>query len=155
MRSVDSEVFTWRGNSMSLIDCYWLRFVMTHVCGHVVYVFPTWPIVMSTGFHTCNPFRAHDMLYGFWLLARYGAADSDWSPDGFHTMTHYQSWLAWRESMSHTESGFSEEPLYMSTLGAGDLGSSHNHISSFIDYTFNTEILIYHAFGNQDTTVFY
>jgi len=40
-------------------------------------------------------------------------------------------------------------------LGTWDLGSSRNHLSSFILYTFNTKIFIYHAFGNQDTTVLY
>jgi len=36
-----------------------------------------------------------------------------------------------------------------------DLGSSRNHLSAFIYYTFNTKIFIYHASGNQDTTVLY
>ena len=34
-------------------------------------------------------------------------------------------------------------------------GSSRNHLSSFIPFTFNTKIFTYHAFGNQDTTVLY
>ena len=38
---------------------------------------------------------------------------------------------------------------------AGDLGSSRNHLSSFIHYTFNTKIFIYHTSGNQDTTILY
>jgi len=38
---------------------------------------------------------------------------------------------------------------------AGDLGSSRNHLSSFIYYTFNTKIFSYHPFGNQDQTVLY
>ena len=38
---------------------------------------------------------------------------------------------------------------------ADDLGSSRNHLSSFIHFTFNTKIFIYHAFGNQDQTVLY
>jgi len=38
---------------------------------------------------------------------------------------------------------------------ASDLGSSRNHLSSFILYTFNTKIFTYHAFGNQATTVLY
>ena len=36
-----------------------------------------------------------------------------------------------------------------------DLGSSRNHLSSFIRYTFNTKIFTYQAFGNQDDTVLY
>ena len=55
--------------------------------------------------------------------------------------------------MSHTGLGLREEPLYKGTLGAGDLGSSRNHLSSFILFTFNTKIFIHHTFGNQDTTV--
>ena len=47
------------------------------------------------------------------------------------------------------------EPLYQGTLGAGDLGSSRNHLSYFIHYTFNTKIIIYRTSGNQDTTVLY
>ena len=57
--------------------------------------------------------------------------------------------------MSHAGLGLREEPLYQGTLGAGDLGSSRNHLSSFIPYTFNTKIFTYHAFGNQDTIVLY
>jgi len=57
--------------------------------------------------------------------------------------------------MSHTGLGLRDEPLYKGTLEAGDLGSSHNHVSSFIHYTFNAKIFIYHTFGNQDTTVLY
>ena len=38
---------------------------------------------------------------------------------------------------------------------AWDLGSSRNHLSSFIRYTFNTKIFIYPAFGNQDKKVLY
>ena len=38
---------------------------------------------------------------------------------------------------------------------AGDLGSSRNHLSYFIHYTFNTKIIIYRTSGNQDTTVLY
>jgi len=38
---------------------------------------------------------------------------------------------------------------------ARDLGSSRNHLSSIIPYTFNTEIFNYHAFGNQDQTGLY
>jgi len=35
------------------------------------------------------------------------------------------------------------KPLYKGTLGAGDLGSSRNHLSSFIYFTFNqTKIFI-------------
>jgi len=57
--------------------------------------------------------------------------------------------------MSHAGLGLREEPLYKGTLGAGDLGSSHNHLSSFIHYTFNTKIFTYQAFGNPETTVAY
>jgi len=38
---------------------------MTHDCGHVVYVFRTCLMVMSHGFHACDPVRAHDLLNGF------------------------------------------------------------------------------------------
>ena len=40
---------------MSLVYWYWLIFDMTHDCGHVIYVFRTWLIVMSHGFHACDP----------------------------------------------------------------------------------------------------
>jgi len=53
--------------------------------------------------------------------------------------------------MSRVGLGLREEPLYKGTLGTGDLGSSRNHLSSFMLFTFNTNI--YHAFGKQDTTV--
>jgi len=128
---------------------------MTHDCGHVVYVLCTWLIVISHGFRACDPVRAHDLFYELWLVAGQGAADSDESADGFHTMTHYESWVAWRERMSHAGLGLREEPLYKGTLGAEDLGSSRNPLSSFIYYTLNTKIFIYHDFGNQDTTVLY
>jgi len=95
---------------------------MTHVWGHVVYVFRTCLIVMSHGFHACDPVRVHDLFYGFWLVAGYGAVDSSESADWFHTMTRYESWVAWREGMSHAGLGLREEPLYKSTLGAWDLG---------------------------------
>jgi len=68
------------------------------------------------------PVRAHDLFYEFWLVARQGAADSDESADGFPTMTRYESWVAWREGMSHAGLGLREEPLYKDTLGTGDLG---------------------------------
>jgi len=55
--------------------------------------------------------------------------------------------------MSHAGLGLREGPLYKDALGAGDLGSSRNHLSYFMLFTFNTKIFIYHAFGNQDTTV--
>jgi len=38
---------------------------------------------------------------------------------------------------------------------AWDLGSSRNHLSSFIHYTFNIKILSITLSGNQDTTVLY
>ena len=37
--------------------------------------------------------------------------------------------------MSRAGLGLREEPLYKGTLGAGDLGSSRNHLSSFILFT--------------------
>jgi len=56
--------------------------------------------------------------------------------------------------MSRAGLGLREEPLYKGTLGAGDLGSLRNHLSSFMLFTFNTNIFISHAFGKkQDTTV--
>jgi len=70
-------------------------------------------------------------------------------------MTHYESWVAWREGMSHAGLGLWEEPLYKRSLRASDFASSRHHLSSFIYYTFNTKIFIYHASGNQDTTVLY
>jgi len=57
--------------------------------------------------------------------------------------------------MSHAGLWLREEPLYEGTLRAWDLGSSRNHLSCFIYYTFNTKILIYHTFGNQVATVLY
>ena len=51
--------------------------------------------------------------------------------------------------MSRAGLGLREEPLYEGTIGAGDLGSSHNHLSSFMLFTFNTNIFIYHASGNK------
>jgi len=33
------------------------------------------------------------------------------------------------------------------------LGSSRNHLSSFIGYTFNTRYSTYHTFRNKDTTI--
>ena len=57
--------------------------------------------------------------------------------------------------MSRAGIGLREEPLYKGTLGAGDLGSSRNHVSSFALFTLNTKIFIYHAFENQDTTILY
>ena len=95
----------------------WLTF-----CGHVMYTSHTWLIVMNHGFRACDPIRALDGFYEFWYVARYGAADSHESADGFHTMTHYESWVAWCESMSHPGLGLREEPLYKGTLGALDSG---------------------------------
>ena len=46
---------------------------------------------MSHGFHACDTIRAHDLFYGFGLVARYGATDADGSAHGFQTMTHYES----------------------------------------------------------------
>jgi len=104
---------------------------MVHDCGHVVYVFRTWLIVTSHGFHACDPFRAHDLFYEFWLVTRPSAADSNASADGFHTMTHYESCVAWREGMSHAGLGLREEPLYQSTLWAQDLGRCETGPQSF------------------------
>jgi len=57
--------------------------------------------------------------------------------------------------MNHAGLGLREEPLYEGILGAWDLGSSRKYLSSFIYYTFNTKIFIYHDSENQDTTVLY
>ena len=38
---------------------------------------------------------------------------------------------------------------------AWNLGSSRNHLSSFIYYTFNTKAFTYHTCRNQDKTVLY
>jgi len=57
--------------------------------------------------------------------------------------------------MSHAGLGLREEPLYTGTLGAWDLGSPRNHLSSFIYYTFNTKVFTYHTCGNQDKTILY
>ena len=46
---------------------------------------------MTHGFHACNPVMAHDFFYGFGLIARYGAADSEALADGVHTLTRYES----------------------------------------------------------------
>ena len=37
-------------------------FDMTHIRGHVVYVFGTLLIFMSDEFHACDPVRTHDMF---------------------------------------------------------------------------------------------
>jgi len=50
---------------MLLVDCYWLFSDMTHNCGYVVYISRTSRIVMSHGFHACDPVSAHDLFYGF------------------------------------------------------------------------------------------
>ena len=50
-----------------------LCFDMTHVCGHMMYDFRTWLIVMSHGFHAWDPFRAYDLFYEcdwFWYAAQ-------------------------------------------------------------------------------------
>ena len=91
---------------------------MTHIRGHVVYVFRTGLIFMSYGFHACNAIRAHELFYEFWLVTRYGTADTNESAAGFQTMTHYESLVAWPEGMSHAGLGSREEPLYKATLGA-------------------------------------
>jgi len=64
------------------------------------------------------------LIYEFWLAARYGAADLYESAEGFQTMTHYESWVAWREGMSHTGLGLREEPLYKGTPGAWELSQA-------------------------------
>jgi len=74
------------------------------------------------GFTHVTPLGHMTCFMGFEWLWRYGAADSDESADGFHTMTHYESWVAWREGMSHAGLGLREEPLYKGTLGVWDLG---------------------------------
>jgi len=104
-----------------LVYCYWLIYDITRVCGYVVYVFHTWVMVMSHGFRACDLVGTHDLFYGFWLVERYGADDSDKSADGFYTMTHYESWVTWREGMSQTGLGLREEPLYKGTLGTWDV----------------------------------
>jgi len=38
---------------------------------------------------------------------------------------------------------------------AWDLGSSRNHLSSFIYYTFNIKVFTYHTCGNHYTSVVY
>ena len=43
------------------------------------------------GFTPVIPLKAHDLFYGFGLVARYGAGDSNEAADGFHTITHYES----------------------------------------------------------------
>jgi len=43
---------------------------MTHVCGHVIYVFGTWLIIMSHGSCACDSIGAHDSLYGLWDIAQ-------------------------------------------------------------------------------------
>ena len=90
---------------------------MTHIRSHVVYVFRTWLISMSHGFHACDPVRAHDLFYEVWLVTRYDAPNSNESADGFHTMTHYESLVVWREGMSNAGLGLREERWYKNTLG--------------------------------------
>ena len=69
-------------------------------------------------------------------------------------MTHYESWVAWREDTSHAGLGLREAPLYKGILGAEDLGSSRNHLSTFIYYTINQKDL-YYTSTKQDLTVLY
>ena len=97
---------------------------MTHDCGHVGYVSRIRRIVMSYGFCTCDLVRAYNLFHGFWVVARYGAAYTYKSGDGFQTMTHYESWLGWHKSMWHAGLGLREERLYKGTPGAWDLGQA-------------------------------
>ena len=74
--------------------------------GHVVYVFPTWLIVMSHGFHACDALSAHDLVYEFWLV--FGTSRS-WLIQVNWWISHYNSlWVMSRVtwSMSHTGLGF-------------------------------------------------
>jgi len=57
--------------------------------------------------------------------------------------------------MSHAGLGLREEPLDKGALGAWDLGFSINHLSSFVNYTFNTKVFTYHTCRKQDQTVEY
>ena len=55
--------------------------------------------------------------------------------------------------MSHAGLDLRKEPLYKGTLKVWDLGSSLNHLSSFIYYTFNTKILTITLSEIKDTTL--
>ena len=77
------------------------------IVSHMMYDFCTWLIVMSHGFHACDPLWTHDLLYELWLVLACCAVDSWESADGFYTMTCYESWVVWRESMSH---GWGKKP---------------------------------------------
>ena len=72
------------------------------IVSHMMYDFCTWLIVMSHEFHACDPLWTHDLLYELWLVLTCSSVDSWESADGFYTMTCYESWVVWRESMSHS-----------------------------------------------------
>ena len=89
------------------IACHWFIVIgflvwWLTIVSHMMYDFPTWLIIMSHGFHACDPIRTLDLLFELWLVLVYCAVDSYESSDGFHTMTHIESWVTWREDMSHS-----------------------------------------------------
>ena len=57
--------------------------------------------------------------------------------------------------MSQAGLGLREEPLDRATLGAWHLGSSRNHLSSFIYYTLNTKNLDLSCFRETKTRLSY
>ena len=95
----------------NVIGCLvsWFTFV-----SHMIYDFCTWLIVMSHWFHACDPIRTHDLLFELWLVLVCCAVDSYESSDGFHTMTHFESWVKWHGGMSH---GWGKNPYIRASSG--------------------------------------
>ena len=101
------------------IACHWFIVIgclvsWLTIVSHIMYDFCTWLIVMSHESHACDPLRTHDLLYELWLVKACCAVDSYESADGFHTMTHFESWVAWRGSMSH---GWGKNPYIRAPSG--------------------------------------
>jgi len=66
-------------HSVSLVYCYWLFSERTHVCGHVVYVFPhitfsyeSWAFANVTPLGCMTCFRSFDWLRDMAHLTRTG-----------------------------------------------------------------------------------
>ena len=79
------DQLTYRILHDDAITCHWFiiigwYFDMTHDCGHVVYVFGTWLIVMSHGFHACDP-------RGTWLVW--------WVMIGWKLWCRWLAWVSW------------------------------------------------------------
>ena len=95
---------------------------MTHDCGHMMYDFRTWLIVMSHGFRAGDPFRVHDLFYEF--LIGFSTLRS-WLIGVNWRILHYDSlWVMSRvtRSMSHTGLGLREGPTIKRDLGRLGVG---------------------------------